>query len=306
MKTVSVVIPAYNCGLHLSRALDSVAAQTIPKQHIEVLVIDDGSTDDTPERVKAFQSRSDLVLHYVRQPNAGVAAARNHGLCLARGEVVAFLDADDWWYPSKLERQLPLLEGEVGFVYCDHAYVDEEGAPLAFEPERVNRYRRGWIELALFCDNFVFAQSTCLLRSCIDKIGYFDERMVVSEDYEFFLRLAGSFAADFIPDKLWARTYRASSLSHCDRHNRDREYYARLDLAIVSRYATDHPRFVEKHSAAVRKRLADIRWEIADCLLDKRRQAQAFRELTLSLITRPTMRALRSSARIIIPRARNG
>ncbi|MES2403285.1 MAG: glycosyltransferase [Pseudomonadota bacterium] len=305
MKTVSVLIPTYNCASHIVTAMESVAAQTIGSVGVEVIVIDDGSTDDTSDRVAAFAEKSSLTLRYVRQTNAGVAAARNHGLRLARGDIIAFLDADDWWYPAKLERQLPLLVDDVGFVYCDHAYVDEAGPLPSLEPRRADRYRRGHIELALFRDNFVFVQAACLKRSCIDDIGEFDENLVVGEDYEFFLRLASRYEADFTSEKLWARTVRATSLSNCDKVTRDREYHTRLCLSILSRYLLEHPDFARKHRAAIRKRLADVHWEIADCLLDKRQPIDACMELARSLGHWPSLRALRSSGRLLIPRPGN-
>lgn len=305
LETVSVLIPTYNCAGHIVTALESVAAQTVGRAGVEVIVVDDGSTDDTGDRVAAFAEKSSLALRYVRQTNAGVAAARNHGLRLARGDVIAFLDADDWWYPTKLERQMPLLANDVGFVYCDHAYVDEGGAPLSLEQGRADRYRRGQIELALFRDNFAFVQATCLRRGCIDNIGGFDESLVVGEDYEFFLRLAGQYAADFTSEKLWARTVRATSLSNCDKTTRDREYHARLCLSILLRYLEKHPDFARQNRAAIRRRLADVHWEIADCLLDKRQTIDACMELVRSLGSWPSRRALRSSGRLLIPRTGN-
>lgn len=302
MGTVSVIIPAYNCAAYLIRALESVAAQNVPKERLEVLVIDDGSTDDTADRIAAFQARGEVALRYVRQSNAGVAAARNHGLRLARGEVIAFLDADDWWFPSKLARQLPLLAGDVGLVYCDNVYVDEQGAPIAREPDRANRYRRGNIELALFCDNFVFTPAPCIRRDCVDRAGFFDERMAVGEDYAYFLRLASCCEADFVVDRLWAYTVRAASLSNCDKRGRDGEFYRRLDLSILHRHLSERPDFARRNRIAVRKRLAHVHWEIADTLLDKCHGGAAARQLLASLASWPTFKALKSGARIVVPR----
>src|SRR5687768_199170 len=101
---VSVIIPTYNSGSLVVQAVEGVLAQT--RQAEEVIVVDDGSTDDTAERLQQFGER----IRVVRQANGGVATARNAGLRASSGDLVAFLDADDAWHPQKLERQIALLQ----------------------------------------------------------------------------------------------------------------------------------------------------------------------------------------------------
>ena len=100
--SVSVVIPSFNCGSFVSQAIDSVLAQTCAPA--EVIVVDDGSTDDTAERLEPYMDR----IRYVFQENRGVSAARNRAVAESRGHCVAFLDADDVWHPRKLELQLKI------------------------------------------------------------------------------------------------------------------------------------------------------------------------------------------------------
>src|SRR5689334_19281127 len=119
----SVVIPAYNYGRYLGRAIDSALAQTRPVD--EIIVVDDGSTDNTREVAESFGER----IIYVYQKNKGLSAARNTGIRKATGDWVAFLDADDWWHPDKIKRQLEAAskDPEIGLVYTASWVVTPEG-----------------------------------------------------------------------------------------------------------------------------------------------------------------------------------
>jgi glycosyltransferase involved in cell wall biosynthesis len=126
--TVSVIIPTFNRAALISRALDSVIAQTFGDW--EVIVIDDGSTDSTRDVIAAYQCRLGQRLRYLFQPNAGCCSARNAGIELSQGRFVAFLDSDDEFAPTKLTRQLELfdLRPNLGLVYSDYACIDLSGA----------------------------------------------------------------------------------------------------------------------------------------------------------------------------------
>jgi glycosyltransferase involved in cell wall biosynthesis len=152
---VSVVIPAYNYGRFVGEAIDSVLAQDYPREAIELIVVDDGSTDDTPDVVRRY---GDDVRH-VRKENGGVISAVNRGLEEARGELIAMLDADDAWLPHMLSRQVELIDSkpDVGLVYADAEVIDEEGrivVPSYFNRFRV-RPRRGRVLGALMRSNWI-------------------------------------------------------------------------------------------------------------------------------------------------------
>ena len=106
MNTVSVIVPLYNHRRYIRTAVESVLNQTAPP--LEILVIDDGSTDKSRDAIADFIESGEII--YVRQENQGVSAARNHGISLARGEFIALLDSDDAWMPTKLEKQLAVFE----------------------------------------------------------------------------------------------------------------------------------------------------------------------------------------------------
>jgi glycosyltransferase involved in cell wall biosynthesis len=295
MHKVSVVIPTYNCSARLVGALQSVAAQRYALQHVEVLVIDDGSSDDTAERVATFTTQSPLCVRYVRQANAGPAAARNHGLRLARGDAIAFLDADDAWHPEKLHKQLPLLDGRVGLVYSGVAFVDAQGHALRDYVRRIAMHR-GDILLALFCDFFLLTSAVVLSRAAVDACGEFNEKLAVGEDYEYFLRVASRFEADCVDEELLVRSVRPDSLSR-----RDYALDARVDLATLSAFVRANPQFARAHRAAVKRRIARYRYDFAWRLLADNRRGEAALELLRSLREHASVAAARTLARTLLP-----
>jgi glycosyltransferase involved in cell wall biosynthesis len=185
MKTVSVIIPAYNYGRYLRDAIDSALAQTYPP--LEVIVVDDGSTDETQSVVAAFGDR----IRTMRQANAGVAVARNNGIQMARGEYIALLDSDDIWMPRKLELQMALFEADpaLGLVHCGCETFDDAGHTL----ETFLEGKEGDVADAMLR----FEPDTVRAGSCIvfpkrivDEIGGFDERLPPSDDWDFCYRVA--------------------------------------------------------------------------------------------------------------------
>jgi glycosyltransferase involved in cell wall biosynthesis len=179
---VSVVIPSYNGARLLGDAIDSVLAQTHPA--VETIVVDDGSTDETPAVAARYAGR----IHYLRQENRGVCAARNVGLAAAAGVYVDFLDHDDRFAPEKLARQVAVLDArpEVGLVYTGWRFIDADGAP--FPPVAWPR-REGDVLADLVVANFVFLGAVMVRRSLLTATGGFDERLRGAEDWEMWLRL---------------------------------------------------------------------------------------------------------------------
>ena len=291
---VSVIIPTYNCAARLVRALESVAAQTVPAESIELIVIDDGSSDDTAERVAQFAASARCTTRYVRQDNAGPAAARNHGLRLAQGDAIALLDADDWWEPDKLRVQLPLLGGDTALVYCGNRFVDANGAPLANYVREIPVHR-GDILLPLFCEFFLLTSAVVLSKAALEAVGPFRADLPVGEDYEFFLRVASKFRADCAPAPLLVRCVRPDSLSR-----RDYALDARIDLDTLSQFLVAHPDFERDNAAAVRQRLARYRYDFAYRLLADGQPRAAIAQLTQSLRTRASVAAARTLCRALL------
>lgn len=195
---VSVVIPTYNHGRFVVEAVESVCAQTL--QPAEIIVVDDGSTDDTAARLDAFGPAVTLI----RQANQGVAAARNRGAARASGELLAFLDADDSWMPAKLARQVPkfLDDSALGLVHCGVEEVDEHG--------RVQRTRLDGRDGAVADDMLIFGNGVILgggsgaviSRIALDEAGGWDEALSTSADWDLHHRIARRRRIGFVREAL--------------------------------------------------------------------------------------------------------
>jgi len=198
VKSVSVIIPTYNYGRFIGEAVDSALAQT--RAPLEVIVVDDGSTDDTAEVLAAYSDR----VRVLRQKNSGVAMARNAGIAAARGEYLAFLDSDDAWYPRKLERQMPRFDAEpsLGLVHCGAETIDSAGRTLKTS---VDGMEGRVAEAMLRLDREVImpqGSSIVVPKRVAEEVGGFDARLPPSEDWDFCYRVAARYAVGYVPEVL--------------------------------------------------------------------------------------------------------
>jgi teichuronic acid biosynthesis glycosyltransferase TuaG len=214
---VSIIMPAYNASRHIAESVQSVLAQTYP--HWELLVVDDGSTDDTAEVVHRFVA-SDARVRYFSRPNGGQAAARNTGLREARGDLVAFLDADDLWLPEKLESQLAVLDSTgAHLVYCDGYVFYDDGSPdradfFAVVPGAADA---ATMLRLLYAYNRIPTLSVVVRREALDRVGMFDEsrRIQNCEDYDLWLRMARAGCSFYgMPEKLMRYRRHAQSTTY--------------------------------------------------------------------------------------------
>lgn len=229
--TIDVVIPAYNASLFIVKTLRSVATQTVLPTRI--IVVDDGSTDDTVKIVNYFyQNNPNLDIVCIQQKNAGPSAARNNGIRATKAEYVAFIDADDEWKPTKLEKQLSLYEGnpKLGLVYCDFGLIDIMSNDIENRGFELNPNIRGTVEKELRKGNFIAGSASAVLipKKVIDEIGYFDETLLGAEDWDYWLRLSNKYCIDFVNEKL------VSIRKHLDNSQKNE---ARMLLGEI-RYAT--------------------------------------------------------------------
>jgi glycosyltransferase involved in cell wall biosynthesis len=208
---VTAILPVFNRSGSIVRAIESVLGQSYAP--VELIVVDDGSTDGTADLLERYRDRATIL----RQENRGAYAARNLALGHARGDLVAFIDSDDAWLPDKLERQVPLMRGDVGLVYGDVAVVAEprDDAPRSGRTSfSWVAPRRGRVLDGLAFGNFVPTCAALVRRTALEEIGGFPNESRLSADYLTWFRIARRHAFDFVADPVALYTLHEAGISY--------------------------------------------------------------------------------------------
>jgi glycosyltransferase involved in cell wall biosynthesis len=290
---ISVIIPAYNAERTVGVAVDSVLAQTFGD--FELIVIDDGSRDDTAE---VAESRDDPRVSCVRTENGGVSVARNRGVARSCGAYVAFLDADDAWQPAKLDRQHALLKErpEVGLCFTATQFVDDKLQPTFLQPAPE---RNDWTEALLLEGNILpgSASSVLVRASVIEQSGGFDPRFSLCADWDMWLRMSVRSKVSLLDEPLVFYRSAPGTMSS-DIGVLERETFALLDKFYASPESEPYER--------VRRRAYANRWMVcAGSYLDSGQMRDAARCILTGLRTDPrTVRRLVSFAGGFAHRAR--
>lgn len=197
---VSIILPTYNRAASVGRAVESVLSQTYP--YFELLVIDDGSTDDTERIIREYEDKR--IKYYKLLHNEGQSKARNTGIDMARYEYLAFEDSDDLWRPQKLEKQMEMMEvsePQVGLVYHKFRYDMGAGKGIIMPDERIAVEKKsGNIYTQLLWDNLIGMPTILMRKECIQSVGKLDETLKCLEDYDFVLRIAKKYEAVFVDE----------------------------------------------------------------------------------------------------------
>lgn len=210
---VSIILPTYNRSKKVGKAIESVLNQTYP--YFELLVIDDGSTDNTEQVVEGYDDKR--LIYYKLPVNVGQSGARNQGMQLAQYDYLAFEDSDDLWRPQKLEKQMQAMQtadDKVGLVYHSYRFM-AEGNTLSVMPDvdRHSTKMSGNIYAELLHDNLVGMPAMLIKRECIQKSGGLDESLKCLEDYDFVLRIAKNYDLLFIDEVLLDAEYSGAGVS---------------------------------------------------------------------------------------------
>jgi len=222
---VTGIVPVFNGERYLGETLDSMLAQTYSP--IEIIVVDDGSTDGTPDIVKSYGDR----VRYLRQDNSGPAVARNQGINAAQGEFIAFLDADDLWHHEKLERQVARFEErpelDLCITYVQNFWIRE----LAAEAERYRDH-----PLSRPAPGYLM-QTLLARRSVFETVGYFSPELKHSEKTDWFLRAQEMGAVlEILTDVLVYRRFHETNASRSHTlASASRDEYLKLVKALIDR-----------------------------------------------------------------------
>lgn len=251
---VSVVIPVYNSAATIIRAVESVLCQD--ESSMELIVVDDGSTDGSAELLTARYPQQAIV---IRQENRGAAAARNRGIAAARGEFVAFLDADDEWVAGKLRLQTERMEAnpEAALCFADMSHW-EHGREVnsSYIQERGLGACGGRIFDRLLRECFIFTPTVVVRRSVFETVGTFDESLRICEDYDLWLRIAERFELVFVDAPLLKRHRTGANLTG------DRLLYAQSSIALFERLLADQ-RGNRTRERIIASQLADAHRNVA-------------------------------------------
>ena len=262
--SVSVIIPCYNYGSFVATAVESALSQTHPP--IEVVVVDDGSTDDTRESLQAFGSR----IQCIRQENQGVSAARNAGIRQSRGEWLAFLDADDYWHPQKLEAQFRSIES-LGRIDFFGSPVPRVEMPAVLPP--VSPARR--LGVRDFLTGTPLGLSSAVVRrSCVLDVGGFDRDYREAADRDLWLRLVARYPVAAVESPCWHYRVHAAQMNRDDRSRMCAEL-----RAIALEFFVQHP----QHRELERLAWAFVHFDAAIAHRESGRRAKALSHLLQSL-----------------------
>ncbi|HKI34885.1 MAG TPA: glycosyltransferase family A protein [Gemmataceae bacterium] len=254
---VSAIIPVYNGEKYLRKSIESVLAQSYDP--IELIVVDDGSSDGSAE----LASSCDWGLRLIRQPNGGVAAARNTGIGAAHGDLIAFLDQDDWWLPQKVDRQVECFRADasLGLVHTATVHYDDTRSALAGSSGPATSYLMGRCYDLLLLRNGIYNSSVMVSRKALDAVGLLDTAIEGNtvQDYDLWLRIAKAFPLGFVPEPL--TVWRL----HPGQGYWSRRRMLTEELRLLERIMEEH---ALPPSAAMRRRLATLLGELGEAHLE--------------------------------------
>lgn len=191
---VSVIVPVYNRDKYVAQTIDSILAQSYPG--IEVVLINDGSTDSSLDILRSYEQRYPEKVIVIDQQNQGQIAARNHGIMKSRGQFIAFLDSDDLWYPNKLALQLPLFKDNVGLVYTAVEHIDQHGTVI--HTELCDESLTDDIYMHLLVHNRMTGGSVVVTRAALEQVGLFDPAFKAAENWDLWLRICRQYRAALV------------------------------------------------------------------------------------------------------------
>ena len=276
---VSVIIPTFNRVELLERAIQSVVSQTF--QDYEIIVVQNGPTESSKSIADQF-SQNGILIHYLYDPIQGGANARNKGVLAAKGDYVAFLDDDDEWLPQKLSEQVSFLEqsSDVSLVSCRALRIKEDGSVDVIPPDPASYLT--YKTLILEGTVIPSLSSVMIRRECFDKVGLFNTAFLISDDHEFFLRIATRYGI-FIMDKpLFRYNWHPNNISK----NSLRMYTEKIAIIRQQKPFAEGGVTATDLRKAIRN-YGNIFYSIASDYRDKQQYSQAFKSYLAAIYCDP-------------------
>lgn len=252
---VSVIVPVYNRESLVSETIDSILSQTY--KNFEVILINDGSSDDSLSVLVAYERRFPEKIRVIDQSNQGQIIARNNGIKVAQGDYIAFLDSDDLWKKDKLERQIPLFNKGVGLVYAGTEIINEKGETIRAEP--ADETLSGNIYPQLLVKNRMTGGTVVVTSESLRRVGVFSTDFKAAENWDLWLRICKEYLAEVVAEPLIEYRIHSNNMSsdtqlmldakmkiiekHCDLKSRDPLIYRFSKLAYADyfyRIGLDH------------------------------------------------------------------
>lgn len=286
MPRVSVVIPTYNCARFLGQTIDSALRQAY--RDFEIIVVDDGSTDDTQQVVAVYGK----TIRYVYQSNQGASAARNVALSIASGEFIAYLDADDLWIADKLSRQVEYMDDHpaCGFLHTEVSVIDEQNKVLhtRFNYETNRPVPQGLCIRELLLRSHIQTLTVLERRTAFDDAGMFDLRLPVAQDYLHWLGVVlRGYEVGYLAEPLGQYRWRAGSLMSSQR--RLVEDFVRIYEIIVAEYGLEQSQgaevmeLVQAQLYATQRQLAYLERREGSGAIARRRLSRLIRQRPFDL-----------------------
>ena len=273
MPKVSIIIPIYNAEKFISETIESAIAQTYSDW--EIVAVDDGSTDKTPEILRNYKKRLSKKMRVITQENSGLSIARNVAIGAAKGRYIAFLDHDDLWLPEKLEKQVKLLDSNkgLGMVYSDSYMIDEKGNLKKDTFFDNMKPYRGNVFDKLFYVNFIPCLTAAIRKEVLEKIGQFDPKYKISEDYDLFLKIAECCPVDFTEQPL------AKYRIHGESASKNIEMQVAEDFRIMEYWLRKKPSLKKELRYKIKLKKACLHGSLIKHYLGKREFKRITREI---------------------------
>lgn len=228
MPEISIIIPVYNGKKFIAEAINSVLRQT--HKDYEIIVVDDGSTDDSGKVLEQFGDK----IRYFYQQNKGISSARNMAIKEAKGEYIALLDQDDVWYPRRLEKQIEVfkIKPDTGMVYSTCYCINEKNEILYKLPYN-HKLCSGWVFKDLIFETFIPVPTVLIKKSVLDEVGFFNEKYSYAEESELFLRISRLYKIECIDEPLAAYRIHCQNLSRNKEKNLDEDIMLKEEMMKI-------------------------------------------------------------------------